>query len=77
MNKLSLLKVLNLLLFISVLAQALSGLVLFFGLFRPYLELITEFHGYNGFVSILLIIVHVGFNWNWMKANYFKKRAAP
>jgi cytochrome b subunit of formate dehydrogenase len=78
MNKARLLKIVNLLLFISMAAQALTGLVLFFDLFvsrAKLFEIISEVHRYNGLVVTLLIITHLAMNWNWIKSQFFKRRA--
>ena len=78
MNKARLLKIVNLLLFISMAAQALTGLVLFFDLFvsrAKLFEIISEVHRYNGLVVALLIITHLAMNWNWIKSQFFKRRA--
>ena len=78
MNKAKLLKIVNLLLFISMAAQALTGLVLFFDLFisrAKLFEIISEVHRYNGLVVTLLIITHLAMNWNWIKSQFFKRRA--
>ena len=78
MNKIVLLKITNLFLFISMLAQLCTGIVLFFDLFtgRPKLfEMITQIHRYNGVVLAALVIVHLLLNWGWMKAQFLKRSA--
>lgn len=77
MNKPQWLKVLNLVLFISLLVQALTGLVLFFSLFVTQIDVFIVIHKYNGLFLILLVGLHLWFNWSWIKINFFKKTSRP
>ena len=72
-NKNKLLKIINSLLLISFIIQTLTIIVLFFNLKVPRLDLISEVHEKNGLLLIALAIIHVILNWNWIKANFFKK----
>ncbi|MDD5136207.1 MAG: DUF4405 domain-containing protein [Candidatus Omnitrophica bacterium] len=79
MNKIKLLMIVNLFLFLSMLAQIMTGLVLFFGLFAAkakLFEAITEIHEYNGLILAVLVILHVALNWGWIKSQFFKRNAA-
>ena len=73
MNRAKLLKISVLLLVISFLVQAVTGICIAFlegalskiGILEP----ITEIHEYNGFVFVALVFVHLLFNWGWIRAN--------
>ena len=76
MNKARLLKAVNPILFISLVIQALTGVIMALHLFisNPKLfETITELHEHNGFVFVILAATHIYLNWNWMKAQFFKR----
>ena len=78
MNKIVLLKITNPFLFISMLAQVCTGIILFFDLFtgRPRLfEMIAQIHRYNGVVLAALVVVHLLLNWGWIKAQFLKSSA--
>ncbi|MDD4900292.1 MAG: DUF4405 domain-containing protein [Candidatus Omnitrophica bacterium] len=77
MNKPKWLVWLNPFLFLSLLMQAASGAVLFFNLMPAWDGLIARVHSYNGFIFALLALTHLILNWNWVKANFFKKVARP
>jgi len=72
MNRLKWLVWLNLVLFCSALVQIITGVMLFFNLFTTRLELISELHEYNGLLFSGLVLIHLWFNWSWIKANFFK-----
>ena len=77
-NRATSLKVTNLFLFISILAQALTGAVLFFDLFTgraKLFEMIIKVHRYNGLILALLVACHLAMNWGWIKSQFFKRRA--
>jgi len=64
-------------LLISVAIQALTGIALFFSLLvsRPALvESVSEIHEYNGMVMAVLVIVHIYFNWGWIKNHILIKK---
>ncbi|MFA5143918.1 MAG: DUF4405 domain-containing protein [Candidatus Omnitrophota bacterium] len=75
MNKTRLLKISNIFLFFSMLIQALTGLMLYLGLFvtSPGLfKTIIEIHEYNGLLMTVLVLLHLVLNWGWIKAQFFK-----
>jgi hypothetical protein len=73
MNKLSLLKVLNPLLVLSFLLQAVTVV---FIMLRTGPEWTIKVHIYNGLAFLALALVHVMLNWGWIKANMFKRKIA-
>ena len=73
MNKAKWLVWLNPFLFLSLLIQAVSGVILFLNLLPAWDELIARVHSYNGFIFVLLALVHLTMNWSWVRANFFKK----
>ena len=79
MNKAAVLKVTNLFLFISMSAQVLTGVVLFFDLFTgraKLFEMIAQIHRYNGLILALLVAIHLALNWGWIRSQFFKIRAS-
>jgi len=75
MNKGGMLKITNLILFVSISLEAVTGLFLFFRLFtdRPKFFMgMVEFHEYNGIFLIALIAIHLVLNWGWIKGQFFK-----
>lgn len=72
MKRNTLLKVLNPVLALFFLNQILAGI--FHGaLSRRAFEIL---HERGGIVLTILVILHVTLNWNWVKANFFKKAPA-
>jgi uncharacterized membrane protein YkvI len=71
MNQAKLLKIVNVLLFLSVLTQV-TTVVIFKTIGGS--EAIGELHEINGYVFIALIITHLVLNWNWIKSVLFKKK---
>ncbi|MDD5669887.1 MAG: DUF4405 domain-containing protein [Candidatus Omnitrophica bacterium] len=75
MNKITLLKFSVLILFVSVVIQGISGIVLAFDLYSPASAgLYTTIHEFNGFVFIFLVAAHLFLNWSWIKSVFAKKR---
>lgn len=75
MNKTAMLKITNLILFISMLLQALTGTWLIFRFFtdKPKIFMgIVKFHEYNGIALVVLVIIHLTLNWGWIKAQFLK-----
>jgi|WetSurMetagenome_2_1015567.scaffolds.fasta_scaffold632000_2 hypothetical protein len=66
MDRVKKLKIANLFLLISSVIQAIAGLLL---LSPSASETIAEIHKYNGVAIIILIIIHLAFNWEWVKKN--------
>lgn len=76
MNKILQLKIVNSILFISAVIQALTGISLAFRLFismPKIFESIAEIHEHNGFILVVLILIHLILNWGWIKIQIFKK----
>ncbi|HAM38563.1 MAG: hypothetical protein A2474_00380 [Elusimicrobia bacterium RIFOXYC2_FULL_34_12] len=73
MNKIKLLHIANPILLISFLIQTISIFNMLFQIDIIDQELIFNIHKYNGLLFILLIFVHIIFNWNWIKVNILKK----
>jgi hypothetical protein len=76
MDKTNLLKVVNPLLFISLVIQAVTGVIAALHLFmsNPKLfEAIMELHEHNGFVFVSLAAIHLYLNWNWIRAQFLKR----
>ena len=70
MNKVNILKILNLILGVLIINQALTGLLNDF-LSPETFELIHE----GGGISLVLgIVLHVIFNYKWIRINYFPKK---
>ena len=68
LRKITALKIINLLLLVSFLLQAGSGV--FHSKISP--EVYEWVHEWNGILLIILAINHLILNWGWMKTNYFK-----
>jgi hypothetical protein len=62
------LRVINPILFCTLLLQAITGLAMFFELVVP---LVLAVHKYNALLFLLVIAAHVTFNWPWIRVNYF------
>lgn len=77
MNKMKLLLPVNVVLFLSFLLQLITIIIIFFGIRTPSMQMVLEIHEYNGLLLVGLVILHLILNWNWVKANFFKKRVAP
>jgi hypothetical protein len=72
MNKVTILKILNLILGVIVINQALTGLLHDF-LTADTFELI---HKIGGIFLVLGVVLHVIFNWKWIRVNYFPKQVS-
>lgn len=71
--KFKLLKILNPALFLLVLIQGISVLMIKTGFAHEWL---MEFHEFNGYAILILIAAHLFLNWNWIKANIFPKKTS-
>ena len=69
MNKMTMLKRLNPIMGVLVLNQAITGLLHDF--LTP--DTFAVIHAGGGIILLLGITLHVIFNWNWVRAHYFKK----
>ncbi len=65
MNKKIILKRVNIILFLDFTVLALSGLL---NRFIPY-EIFRFLHPVAGGLMVLLVIMHLYLNWNWVKSN--------
>ena len=70
MKRNTVLKILNLFLFVLFVSQ--TATVLFHELISY--KVFQIFHKGGGMVLLLLIAAHIILNFNWIKANYFVKR---
>ncbi len=70
MTKQTLLKIVNPLLALLMINQALTGM------FNLYLSnrAFTILHEWGGFVLSAMVIVHVALNWGWIKAQFRQHR---
>jgi hypothetical protein len=66
MNKNKLLKIVNPLLLLSLILQALTGY------FREGRHTLEEVHEANAVVFLLLALGHLYLNWAWVKSNFLK-----
>jgi hypothetical protein len=76
-NKQMALKIVNPLLFVALIIQALTGVTLAFHLLfsRPKLyEMIGELHERAGFFFIALAAIHLYLNWGWVKSQFVKRK---
>jgi len=73
-NKVGVLRVLNMVLFCSFIMQVITSVIIFLRIKLPNVHLIFEIHEYNGLCLITLVLTHITLNWGWIKANFFKKR---
>ncbi|MGB2698074.1 MAG: hypothetical protein WBD28_09505 [Candidatus Zixiibacteriota bacterium] len=69
MNRMRWLKTINPILFILVLWQAVTGLG---HNFLPE-EVFEKIHVAGGLLLMTFVVIHLIFNWRWVKANYFGK----
>ena len=70
MNKITLLKISTPVLALLFVTQIVSG-------FLITIEMFFSIHKWVGRIFVLFIILHVVLNWNWIKANYFRKKPLP
>jgi hypothetical protein len=72
MNKVTMLKILNLILPLIVINQALTGLLYDF---LP-VETFELIHKTGGILLVLGIVLHVILNWKWIQVNYLSKKVS-
>ncbi|MGE5308348.1 MAG: hypothetical protein ACM3OC_04630 [Deltaproteobacteria bacterium] len=70
MTSLAWLKFWNWLILISALVQAFTGATQFF--YRP--NSILQIHMINGPIFVALILVHLGYNWGWVRSQMLRAR---
>jgi len=68
--KQTILKIVNIILAILILSQFLSGF------FRKLIgkELFDLIHEKGALVLIAVLVIHILFNWGWIKNTYFRKK---
>ncbi|OHD82393.1 MAG: hypothetical protein A2355_11660 [Spirochaetes bacterium RIFOXYB1_FULL_32_8] len=72
MSKLKFLKILNLTLFFIVLIQIIITILYQFLLKEFYI--LSTIHVILGYIIVIIITVHILFNFDWIKNMYFKKK---
>ena len=70
MTRTSVLKIVNPILGVLLLNQVITGLL---HDVLPH-EAFEVLHGGGGIVFAIVALLHVMLNWNWIKANFFRKR---
>lgn len=60
-------------LMLSFLVQLVTGLVMFFKLRGPFVGNLYELHEYNGLLVVMLVVIHIFLNWNWIKMDFLKR----
>jgi hypothetical protein len=77
MNKAKLFKIATILLAVSFLVQVATvvGMVFLksFLMRLGILGIFFEIHEYNGFIFVALVLLHLFFNWGWVRANILKR----
>ena len=70
MTKQTALKIVNPLLGLLIINQALTGI------FHLYLSnrAFTILHEWGGYVLVTMVIVHVVLNWGWVRAQFLRRR---
>lgn len=71
MNRVRALKVVNVLLLVLLLGQALSG----FGRQALSYEAFEILHEGGGIALVVCSAVHLLLNWNWIRASFLKRKA--
>ena len=69
MNKVKILKALNPVLFLLLLSQMATGLLIFLDAGEAF----TTVHLITGGCLVLVGIAHLTLNWNWVAMQYFRK----
>jgi hypothetical protein len=69
MSKNKWLKIVNVVLLVLLVNQALTGML---GMQLPYV-VFKWGHKHAAYALLAVAAVHLILNWNWIKANYFKK----
>ncbi len=74
MNRLKALRIINLLLIVVFFFIATSGLLYWVGWLNIPYSTFRLVHPLTGLTLVVLVIFHLILNYNWIKANYLKKR---
>lgn len=72
MNKKTVLKIVNIFLFLVFLVQSFTGIFHEFVQDISY-ELFEYLHKTCGFLLTFLVLIHISLNWQWIKITFFKK----
>ncbi|HUT59808.1 MAG TPA: DUF4405 domain-containing protein [Phycisphaerae bacterium] len=73
MSKVKSLKVLNVILAVLIVSQAVSG----FTRARLSPEAFEWIHERGGIALLVGAALHVALNWGWVRSSYFRRRKAP
>ncbi|MBF0494385.1 MAG: hypothetical protein HQL28_04565 [Candidatus Omnitrophica bacterium] len=73
MNKMKLLKLVNLLLITSFLVQGATIIVMLFHIKFPHVQVVFKTHVNNGLVLVCLALTHITLNWSWIRTTYLTK----
>jgi hypothetical protein len=73
MNGTKWLKLVNPLLFLTLITQVLTGVIFIFRINTGYNRFVGELHQYNGIFLAVIALAHLILNWSWVKANFFKR----
>ena len=73
MNKPALLKIVNPILVLLFLTQALTG-VFHDAVQEISYESFKIIHGLGGYIFMLVALVHVILNWQWIQSNFLKRK---
>lgn len=71
MSKNKWLKIVNPVMFVSFAIQAVTGIMMSA---HKGSTAIAEMHEHNGILLVFLITAHLYLNWDWVRANFLKKR---
>lgn len=74
MDKMKILKAVNVVLIVSFMVQVFTVVVIFFHIKVADAHMIHEVHEYNGLLMVALALLHLALNWGWVKANLFKRK---
>ncbi len=75
MKKQSMLKIVNVILFIAFITTIIS--IFIYDIIPSSLngnEVLGEIHETAGMIFAIFAFVHIGFNWKWIKTQIFKKK---
>ena len=74
MDKMKMLKVVNLGLLVVALMQAATIIVMLFELKFISDQDIERIHKFNGLALVVLLVAHVVLNFSWLRSSYFRKK---
>ncbi|MBF0331835.1 MAG: hypothetical protein HQL17_07845 [Candidatus Omnitrophica bacterium] len=72
MNKVKLLKVLNVFLLVAFAVQTFTVLVMVLGLHLINPRYIGLIHKFNGLFLVAVAVTHIFLNWGWIRSTYLK-----